>query len=854
MNLRIPITATVAVVLASFSLSAVLAGNGWLGAGIGAVVVVTATGLATRMPGPRSALIATVAVLIAVVPLLFGHTWPLLITGLVLVAATAASATGVRWLSGFAVLAAYLATLLIFLNLVFASKPSFGHVIPSYDSVTQLGRMVSSAFAEFRYSPPVPDTRPVSLVGAGGIGLVAIMVDILAVRMRRPAVAGLPLLVLFCVPVASTVKTFGPLQTVTFALGLTGFLTLLSTAGRERVRMWGRLVTFRYIQPLDETGAGPDTRDLAASGRRIGLAAVCLAVLVPVVLPVVRTHDVFGTTGTGSASSSVAGAGVGGGTLDAMLGVQRALQERTPQPVLTYTTTAAVPSQQYFQLFVLNYNGRQDAWLAQFNGRLADQRAPGSQLPYGPSGQLASTPAATVTTTVTLARDQSQAAGLEGFLPVPYAPVRLRAETPGWAELSGSLMLYNPAEPLAGMRYTVTSREADPTPANINSATALGGSPTSILTEYGAYTGPDVSRLAAIARQHTAGAATPLQAAADLQAWFQSGSFSYTLNPNLPASHWLVTFLTTDHRGYCQQFAWAFAVLARLVGIPSRIAVGYTGGSPGRNGTWKVTTADTHAWPELYFPSVGWLRFEPTPHGGRGQGTATAPAYAASPGRSASKAPAAGTASGARGSAAAGQAAKNAGGLNRFLRGGAGVAGQAAAGGAGLGLAIGLSVLLLVVLSGPAVARRLTRRRRWLAASTDAGAASAAWLELTDDLADYGLSRGPGETPRAVARRVVREASLDSAAALALSRIAGAAERAQYARLARPGTGLPADALLVRRAIARSVPTSRRIRAQLLPPSTLAAAQHLLQRAGDMLGWLDTSWPALRRQLRRGEN
>src|SRR5207342_2244064 len=97
--------------------------------------------------------------------------------------------------------------------------PSFGHVIPSYDSVTQLGRMVRSAFGEFRYSPPVPDTRAVSLVGAGGIGLVAIMVDILAVRMRRPAVAGLPLLLLFSVPIASTAKTFGALQAVTFALG-----------------------------------------------------------------------------------------------------------------------------------------------------------------------------------------------------------------------------------------------------------------------------------------------------------------------------------------------------------------------------------------------------------------------------------------------------------------------------------------------------------------------------------------------------------------------------------------------------------------------------------------------------------
>ena len=143
-------------------------------------------------------------------------------------------------------------------------------------------------------------------MAAAGIGLVAIIVDVLAVRLRRPAVAGVPLLVLFSVPVASDLKTFGVAQTVTFAAALAGFLALLSADGRMRLRMWGRLVTFRYVQPADETGAGPDTRELAASGRRIGLAAVCLAVIVPLIVPGMHAHDVFGTTDNGKAH------GVGG--------------------------------------------------------------------------------------------------------------------------------------------------------------------------------------------------------------------------------------------------------------------------------------------------------------------------------------------------------------------------------------------------------------------------------------------------------------------------------------------------------------------------------------------------------------
>ncbi len=851
MSLRMPVIAAVAVVLASLSLNAVLQGNGWLAGGIGAAIVVAAAGLGSRMPGARFPVTAGLVALICAVPLLFWPRWPELVAGLALIGLTAASATGYRPLRGFATLALYLGALLIYLNLAFAASHSYARVLPSRGSMAYLGHLVGVAFTQFRASPPLADTRAVSLVASCGIGLVAVLVDLLAVRMERPALAGLPLLVLFSVPVASDLKTFSPIQVLTFAAGMAGYLTLLSTAGRERLRMWGRLVTFRHVQAPDEAGSGPDTRQLAASGRRVGLVAVCLAIIIPIVLPAVPAHDIFGPTpaGTGAGAGGDSGASNAGAQLDALLQVQQQLQEKTPRPVLTYTTSAPAPADQYFQVYVLNYNARSGTWLPQFTEDPTDQRNSADfKLPYAPQGQLPSTPVDDVRTTVTLNKDQSTS-GVAGFLPVPYAPVKLSTNTLGWAELPTSLMLFNSAEPLGGLQYTVVSSEPDPTPAEIEDAS--GAIPTSIIAEYGSYAGPDNARLSAIAHQHTVGAASELQYALDLQSWFTSASFLYTLKPGLPASNWLVPFLTTDRRGYCQQFAWAFAILARLLGIPSRVVIGYTGGTPGAHDTWVVTTADAHAWPELYFPGEGWLRFEPTPHGVGGQGTATAPPYATgSAGGQASTKP--GTA-GRAGAAAAAHSTTAPGGT-RLSRGQLGdTATLTPVSGSGIWLVVGIPVLALLALGCPMVARRVTRRRRWLAASTDDAVAAAAWRELTDDLTDYGFSRTAGDTPRALARRIGTEAHLDPAAGQALRRIVTAAERAQYARLAAPAPGLAGDVLTVRRAMAASVPVRRRIRAWLLPASTLLAAQRVLQRAGDTLSWLDTSLPALRRQLRRAE-
>lgn len=117
-----------------------------------------------------------------------------------------------------------------------------------------------------------------------------------------------------------------------------------------------------------------------------------------------------------------------------------------------------------------------------------------------------------------------------------------------------------------------------------------------------------------IARRVVAGAATPLAKAEDLVNWFRSGRFRYSLDPPRAAGNPLVSFLTVTRTGYCQQFAGAYAVLAREVGLPSRVAVGFAPGTRTGSGTWLVSGADAHVWPEVYLgPDVGWTPVEPTP-------------------------------------------------------------------------------------------------------------------------------------------------------------------------------------------------------------------------------------------------
>ena len=123
----------------------------------------------------------------------------------------------------------------------------------------------------------------------------------------------------------------------------------------------------------------------------------------------------------------------------------------------------------------------------------------------------------------------------------------------------------------------------------------------------------------------TSGAQSPYEAAALLETWFRgAGGFTYDEQPPAPVGGVppLVAFVDTDKRGYCQHYAGAMALMLRLLGVPARVAVGFTSGEYDKGDKeWSVKDTNAHAWVEVWFPEFGWIPFDPTP--GRGQLTAT---------------------------------------------------------------------------------------------------------------------------------------------------------------------------------------------------------------------------------------
>jgi transglutaminase-like putative cysteine protease len=123
------------------------------------------------------------------------------------------------------------------------------------------------------------------------------------------------------------------------------------------------------------------------------------------------------------------------------------------------------------------------------------------------------------------------------------------------------------------------------------------------------------------AREVVGRAKSPYAAALALEAWFRSkGGFSYDEQPppGNPAEPPLVAFVLRSRAGYCQHYAGAMAVMLRLLGVPARVAAGFTSGTFDRGSKeWVVTDHNAHTWVEVYFPGYGWLPFDPTP--GRGE-------------------------------------------------------------------------------------------------------------------------------------------------------------------------------------------------------------------------------------------
>lgn len=105
----------------------------------------------------------------------------------------------------------------------------------------------------------------------------------------------------------------------------------------------------------------------------------------------------------------------------------------------------------------------------------------------------------------------------------------------------------------------------------------------------------------------------PLRYSQAIMRWIHQQNFGYTLKPPPLGEQRIDSFLFDTRKGYCEHYASAYTFLMRAAGVPSRVVVGYQGGTPGQDGdSWEVRQKDAHAWSEIWIAGRGWVRQDPT--------------------------------------------------------------------------------------------------------------------------------------------------------------------------------------------------------------------------------------------------
>ncbi|SDT27458.1 DUF3488 and transglutaminase-like domain-containing protein [Jiangella sp. DSM 45060] len=618
-------------------------------------------------------------------------------------------------------------------------------------------------------APLPPDPGAVVLLVACA-GAVAITADLLVAARRRPALAG-PVLAAGYLIAAGVLP--GGVAWFWFVPPAAGYLVLLAAEGHARVARWGR-----FVGPGAGHGDRPGRAGLHTglrTSRRAGLAAVSAAVVVPALLPGlgdgVIDESLFARLDDEAARAPSVPVD------NPIVDLHRNLTRPQDLPVLQYTTDAPEPP--YLRVAVHDeFDGSR--W---HQGEGTTLRLLRGDLPAPPVAG-GEPPVAEIEITVT-----------ENYpwrsLPLPYPPLRV-AVAGEWFYDPDTLEVGSPSGDPRGLRFSADValvsydaerlRSAPPPGPGLDPMVALSA---------------DADVVDPYLDEAVGAAATDYDRARALEAWFRGGGgFVYdtdTVDPGT-ATGSLLTFLQ-DRRGYCEQYAATMAVMARRLGIPARVAVGFLPGDALPGGGRIVTTHDAHAWPELWFEGTGWVAFEPTP---ARPGAAPGPGTPSpQPGTPPAEAPPAETSP-----APADEPDDVAAG---------------AAGGDGVPPGALVAAAVMMLLTGRPAMTAFRRRRRWRrAAGRPRHEAEAAWTELRLAVRDAGLGPVQG-TPRATAARLAQAVSLDDGARAALRRLTTAVERARYARSAEPVATLRQDVRTVRRAVLRTRPLRRRVRAALWP-------------------------------------
>jgi transglutaminase-like putative cysteine protease len=427
---------------------------------------------------------------------------------------------------------------------------------------------------------PSPPLAPLMLAGLAGVWAAVFAAHSLAFRAGSPLLGLLPPVALVGFADSVLEDVIRPVFGLLFLIAATA---LLFADGLRRVQGWGPVWT----------GPGRAARlDVAAGrgARRVAAAAVMVAAFAPVVLPG------FGSRGVIDFSTSDDDRV----RIDPLVSVQESLQRDEIIPVFDVQTDVG----RYWRMVAL----------PNFDGRIWSPDPDPATLAIAPGATLApSTPVASPGETTEVTFTTASELALP-WLPLPYPPRSTDAPIDGmrWDPEGGSVVLESGVEP--GLTYRAVADVVQPTPDQLRAETITASADTVRYTLT-----PDLPpEIDARATEWTRGQTTAYDAIIAIQDRFTDPKWGFTYDATVPGStsdQAMVEFLTQTKRGFCQQFSSTMAVMLRTLGIPARLAVGFTPGEPAGSGDrLTVTTENAHAWVEVLFPSYGWVPFEPTPN------------------------------------------------------------------------------------------------------------------------------------------------------------------------------------------------------------------------------------------------
>jgi transglutaminase-like putative cysteine protease len=203
------------------------------------------------------------------------------------------------------------------------------------------------------------------------------------------------------------------------------------------------------------------------------------------------------------------------------------------------------------------------------------------------------------------------------YLPAPWVPTSVDVPASDWRWDQTTLAVLavgkNPDEATRDLKYHVISAPV-PSLDDVAASTESDGSGDTSMTTLSLPNGISAEATPLVTRL-IEGRTTPGAKALAIRDYLRSDLFTYSTD-RAPGSTLgtLNDFLFGSRTGYCEQFAGAMAVLARIARIPSRVVIGFRPGTK-TDGTWQVTPRDMHAWAELYFDDLGWIPVDATPPG-----------------------------------------------------------------------------------------------------------------------------------------------------------------------------------------------------------------------------------------------